>query len=673
MTAHTSLPQPATRDPGTTVRALLDAIPDLVLRVCADGSILTASTAATFAQTLGYESHIDRLQDFLPQALVDDLLEAIGRTLVTYQNSSKTYSIDTPAGPQSYELRLVALDGNEVALIVRPSGAPNLKQRQLSEQVEAQAESLRTTNASLARAARMKDEFLASVSHELRTPLNAILGLSEALQEEVYGAISQAQAQALHSIEESGRHLLALINDILELSKIEAGKLELQIDRVAVGQVCQASIRLIEQSARKKRLNIVTNFDDQVTVVRADERRLKQMLVNLLSNAVKFTPERGSIGIDVVAMPEKELVQFTVWDTGIGIDPEHVPHLFQPFVQLDSSLARQYAGTGLGLALVFRMIQLHGGTVEVVSRPNEGSRFSLVLPWKSSDNYTIEATSSRLKHQGLLKRILVIDSSPQSSEQLARYLRELGVDSIQHLRGDNAAQKAIELRPDAIILDIQLAGKQGWEVLAELKSAPETTTIPVMILSVVDEPERAQQLGAAAYLIKPISRQQLRTTLPLLMPSNNPKRVVLMSSETSSRLAVFDDGNARSHPNAHSTQSTVLLVEDNELAILTVVDYLQAIGYHVVVARNGQEAINQAVLMRPAVVLMDIHLPGMSGFEAIQRLRAMPATAVVPIIALTALAMPGDRERCLAVGANAYLSKPVSLQNLIRTVEMLCQ
>lgn len=673
MTAHTSVQQPATRDPRTTVRALLDAIPDLVLRVCADGSILTASTAATFAQALGHESHIDRLQDFLPVAVVDDLLDAISRTLATYQNAIKTYKFETATGPHSFEIRLVALDEREVALIVRPSDVPDLEQRRLSEQVEAQAENLRTANAALARAARMKDEFLASVSHELRTPLNAILGLSEALQEEVYGAISQAQAQALHSIEESGRHLLALINDILELSKIEAGKLELQIDRVSVTQVCQASIRLIEQSARKKRLNIVTNYDDRVNVIRADERRFKQMLVNLLSNAVKFTPERGSIGIDVIAMPEKELVQFTVWDTGIGIDPEHIPHLFQPFVQLDSSLARQYAGTGLGLALVFRMIQLHGGTVEVVSRPNEGSRFSLLLPWSERDTYTIEATNSSLQNRALLKRIMLIDSSPQSNEQLARYLREFGVEAIQHFRGDDAAQRAIELRPDAIILDVQLTGKQGWDVLAELKSAPETTTIPVMILSQIDEPERAQQLRAAAYLIKPISRQQLRASLPLLLPSNNPQRIVLTSAENSSRLAVFDDGNARSRPAFQAKQSTILLVEDNELAILTVVDYLQAIGYQVVVARNGQEAINQAVLVRPAVVLMDIHLPGMSGFEAIQRLRAMPATALVPIVALTALAMPGDRERCLAVGANAYLSKPVSLQNLIRTVEMLCQ
>jgi signal transduction histidine kinase len=407
----------------------------------------------------------------------------------------------------------------------RAEGALREERASLARRIEERTVELSVANAELARAIRLKDEFLATMSHELRTPLNALLGLSEALQEQVYGPLNERQLKSLRSIEESGHHLLALINDILDVSKIEAGKLELGVGPVSVASVCQASLRLIKQAAHKKQLRVSSTFDRVVTTLQADGRRLKQILVNLLSNAAKFTPEGGTIGLEVVGDDERQVVHFTVWDTGIGISEEDMGRLFQPFVQLDSSLSRQYTGTGLGLSLVYRLTEMHGGSVSVESEVGQGSRFTVSLPWHPTD-----------------ARPQTIDRRPRTAD---------------------GGPLTVGRQPPAI----------------------------------------------------------------------------------------------------------VLLAEDNEESINTLTDYLGAKGYRVVVARDGAEAIERAREERPDVILMDIQMPGMDGLEATRCLRADADLGTIPIIALTALAMPGDRERCLAAGANEYLSKPVSLKGLVKAME----
>jgi len=271
----------------------------------------------------------------------------------------------------------------EIAERRQVEAALEVERALLERRVMERTADLSVLNAVLARAAQLKDEFLASMSHELRTPLNAVLGLSEALQEQVYGPLTNQQHQSLRSIEESGRHLLVLITDILDLSKIGAGKFELDIDAVEVEPICQASLQLIKQAAHNQQLRVSLQLDSAVTTIEADIRRLKQMLVNLLSNAVKFTPPGGAIGLDVTGDPARELVSFTVWDTGIGIAPADLARLFQPFVQLDSRLAREYSGTGLGLSLAYRLAELHGGTAWVEDRAGGGSSFQVVLPGPS--------------------------------------------------------------------------------------------------------------------------------------------------------------------------------------------------------------------------------------------------------------------------------------------------
>jgi len=401
----------------------------------------------------------------------------------------------------------------------------------LAQRVQERTAELSAANAQLARASRLKDEFLANMSHELRTPLTGILGLSEALQKQVYGPLSEQQIKTLRAIEESGRHLLDLINDILDLSKIEAGRLELQMSLVIVSDMCQSSLRMIKQVAQKKKLLVSFDMDPAATKLQADNRRLKQMLVNLLSNAVKFTPVGGSIGLQVRGDAERRVVNFAVWDTGIGIAPEDLSRLFRPFVQLDSRLAREYSGTGLGLSLVHRMADMHGGSMSVESEPGKGSRFTISLPW----------------------------AGPRDMSQTS------------------SVMKAVR-RPAA----------------------------------------------------------QRRPALEGQAPADGPM---------------------------------ILLAEDNEITIAMLVDFLQSRSFRVVVARNGEEAIERAREDRPALILMDVQMPGVDGLEATRRIRADTELKPIPIIALTALAMPGDRENCLAIGANDYLSKPLSLEGLAQAIE----
>ena len=402
--------------------------------------------------------------------------------------------------------------------------ALEIERNQLAKRVEERTSDLSQANSNLARALRVKDEFLANMSHELRTPLNAILGLSESLGEQIAGPLNEKQQKYITTISESGHHLLALINDILDLAKIEAGQITLDINKVDIHQVCQASLRMIKQLAQKKNQDVVVEIGDGVELMWADERRLKQMIVNLLGNAVKFTPEHGKIGLQVHGDQVANKISITVCDNGIGIKEDDLARLFQPFVQLDSGLAREATGTGLGLALVAQMARLHGGSVSAMSEPGKGSRFSIVLPWEPG---------------------LVMDAS-----------------------------------------------------------------------------------------------SRLRTTgkFPAIKPDETNKL-------------------------------TILLVEDTKEVIMMIRDYLELAGYTVVVARDGVEAITQARLVHPDLILMDVMMPRMDGFEATRKLRSEPEFKYTPIIALTALAMPSDRERCLAAGMDEYISKPINFKALVRMIQ----
>jgi len=392
---------------------------------------------------------------------------------------------------------------------------------------------LQRTNEELARAARLKDEFLANMSHELRTPLNAILGMTEGLQEGIFGDLGPRPLKALQTIERSGSHLLELINDILDIAKIESGQMELDRVPTAVIPLCQNSLAFITQQALKKQIRLELKLPSHPPNLHVDERRIRQVLINLLNNAVKFTPAGGHVTLEVShpAQPDEATeagspLRIAITDTGIGIAPEAIPRLFQPFVQVDSALNRKYEGTGLGLALVKRIVELHGGQVGVTSRVGVGSCFTLDLP-----------------------------------------------------------------------------------------TIPDTVPIPAS-----DPPPKTLTLPAAQ------------------APAANP---------------------------------LILLAEDNPANISTLSSYLTARGYRLLLAQNGREAIALTQANHPDLILMDVQMPEMDGLTAIQHIRANPQLAHIPIIALTALAMAGDRDRCLAMGADDYLAKPVKLKQLVTTIHQL--
>ena len=402
------------------------------------------------------------------------------------------------------------------------------ERNQLARRVEERTADLSNANADLARALRVKDEFLASMSHELRTPLTGILGFSEALQLKAYGELSDKQTKTIKSIEDSGRHLLELINDILDLSKIEAGKLELQFTTCSITDICQSSLQLIKGMANQKRQIVYYEPTEEPVAVYVDSRRIKQILVNLLSNAVKFTPEDGELGLDVEPDSIEKKITLTVWDKGIGIKPEDMEKLFKPFTQIDSSLAREYSGTGLGLSLANRLTELHNGKITVESTPGQGSRFTVTLPW-----------------------------TPQATKQ-------------------NKSESA--------------------------------------------ETNQAHTKGS---------------------DSNTP------------------------------LQTLVVIADDNEVVLDMLSDFLETIKYNVKKVHNGTELLKSVEENIPNIMLVDIQMPGMDGLETIRRIRAHvnPLVASTPIIAVTALAMSGDRERCLKAGANEYLSKPIRLQELATIIQ----
>ncbi|HJQ15223.1 MAG TPA: response regulator, partial [Anaerolineales bacterium] len=411
--------------------------------------------------------------------------------------------------PSSMEYRMLTRDGkiiwfhDQAVLLRDDKGQPLYWQGikvDITTRKQAEAEILslnaelerrvqeRTTE--LERALRAKDEFLASMSHELRTPLNAILGLSESLAEHVAGSLNEKQQRYVKTISESGNHLLSLINDILDLARIESGQVVLNISEVDLQQVCQASLRMINQMAHKKEQEVTLEIEDGIDFIWVDERRLKQILVNLLSNAVKFTPAGGKLGLQLKGSLKEKRVMFIVWDNGIGIGENDLERLFQPFVQLNSSLSREAPGTGLGLALVAQMVRLHGGSVRVESQVNEGSRFIVTLPWEPAIATDAEL---RMKSTGKFRAIrpdakdrpiiLLIEDTKEATAMVTDYLQMAGYQVLTAREALTGMELAKRTRPDLILMDIHLPGMDGLEATRRLRADPDFRTLPIIALT----------------------------------------------------------------------------------------------------------------------------------------------------------------------------------------------
>ena len=392
--------------------------------------------------------------------------------------------------------------------------------QQLEERVERRTLALNDANIQLEKASRLKDEFLASMSHELRTPLTGVLGLSEALQKGVYGDVSEKQVTILHTIEEGGRHLLNLINDILDLSKIEAGKMELQPNIVSVEEICQASLRLVKQIASSRRQRVSFKQTPMDMLVYADSKRMKQILVNLLGNAVKFTPDEGELGLEVIGDETKDEISFTVWDMGIGISAEDREKLFQPFVQIDSSLSRTYGGTGLGLSLVDRLARLHQGRVTFESEVGKGSRFTVTIPWhheKVNLSNTMDQALLTIENQKKeepkedlgLGSVLIVEDNAVTQKMLTDYLQFNGYKVICSDNGQEGLALLKSRKPDIVLMDIQIPGIDGLQVIRTIRNlGGKVSSVPIIALTALamqEDRQRCLDAGANEYMSKPVN------------------------------------------------------------------------------------------------------------------------------------------------------------------------
>ena len=561
---------------------------------------------------------------------------------------------------------------------------------------------LESTNTDLAKSAQAKDEFLASMSHELRTPLNSILGLCEALLEGVYGQLDHDQHQPVRQVFSNGHHLLSVISDILDLSKLRAGGITLSLNEIDVEACCFEALQIFRGEMQKKSLSVNVSIDG-VYSLQADERWFKQVLMNLLSNAVKFTNTNQKVGLIVGESPKIGYLRVSVWDEGIGIKQEDIPRLFQNFVQLDTSLARAYEGTGLGLSIVSQVMKLHGGEVSVQSTLGQGSQFHLDFPWVPEQ---IKESSHPITQAQLtdLKSVLLIEDSTIDGDRIKRYLDEANTEVIWDKRGNRALSLAEQHLPDIIILDLFLPESSGWDILTQLKSNQRLSKIPVLVCSVLPQDERRTENNLIqGYLQKPFSRralessinsisvfinaeacvsddytQQIKESSILAKVSPNPRKALMISAneyhqtkdDYGGDLQVTNDDKADQNQSDNAKRlNDILIVDDNLSNIQLISDYLSRKGYQIVTAEDGYQAVQAARVHRPKLILMDIQMPHMDGIEATKHIKTDPNISTIPIFALTALAMPGDRERCLNAGMDDYFTKPVSLRALYKKIK----
>jgi PAS domain S-box-containing protein len=476
-----------------------------------------------------------------------------------------------------------------------------------------------------------KSQFLASMSHELRTPLNAIIGYSEMLEEEVADLGHQELAPDLQKIRSAGKHLLALINDILDLSKVEAGKTELYLEDFEVAGMIQEVATTIQPLVAKNANTLVVRAE-QLGSMHGDQTKIRQMLLNLLSNACKFT-DHGQVTLE--AERRGELLRFAVSDSGIGMTPEQMTRIFEAFAQAEASTSRRYGGTGLGLAITKRFATLMGGDVTVESEPGKGSRFTIMLPASGPAPAPPETPVTT----GPAGTVLVIDDNAEARDLIGRFLEAEGFTVIEAADGPTGIQLARTHRPHAITLDVLMPGMDGWAVLNELKADPDLTTIPVIMATVLDNRSLGFSLGASEYLTKPVDRNRLRAVL----------------------------GKFR-----RDGRHDVLIVEDDPGTRELLHRLVEGEGWTAATAENGALALEAVRQHPPSLILLDLMMPVMDGCEFAIELRKNEDWRAIPVIVLTAKDLTADDRRALNGDVQGVLQKgALSRDELLREIHDL--
>ncbi|GAC1535462.1 MAG: hypothetical protein NVS2B7_04460 [Herpetosiphon sp.] len=490
--------------------------------------------------------------------------------------------------------------------------------------VRARAQELEEKNREVERANRLKSEFVANMSHELRTPLNSILALSQILADQLDGPLNDEQIKQVGIVERNGQNLLRLINDILDLSKIESGKLELLPSSFAVQELVESVQSVMMPLVAEKEVELRVEVATQIPQLMTDENKLKQVLLNLLSNAVKFT-ERGTITVvvepgrqvgAVVSGSDAGWISFTVADTGIGIAPEDLPMIWDEFQQIDGSLSRRYEGTGLGLAIVRRLVRLLGGDIVARSVLKEGTTFTLSIPVQLArgpqvievDGLEDRPIAGRRTNEAYRDSdkpvVLVVDDDPEVVYILEKHLRDDGYEIAVATTGDEAIAKAKAIHPFAMTLDVMLPGRDGWDVIQTLKGDAETEDIPIIMLSMLDNRQLGYSLGASDYLVKPVARAELLKRLDRLH-------------------------NGRAFQNA-------LVVDDDAIEQRMLAMTLRSVGMTVTTISAGDDALRWLEQTTPDLITLDLMMPGMDGFMVLQMIKERPELKDVPVLIITA-------------------------------------
>jgi PAS domain S-box-containing protein len=496
-------------------------------------------------------------------------------------------------------------------------------------------QTLQQKNVELEGASRMKSEFLANMSHELRTPLNAIIGFSEVLRDGLMGELTEQQRGFIGDIFGSGKHLLSLINDILDLSKVEAGKMMLDLEPVQISSLFANSLSIVREKAATRHIHLNMVAPDTLGSIQADARKVKQIVYNLLSNAVKFTVEGGQVTLHASRVPRaevgrlsgawrgrslpiadsafEEFLKISVTDSGIGISPQGMEQLFRPFSQIDSGLARKFEGTGLGLAMVKLLAELHGGGVAVESAVGEGACFTVWLPLRGHEEVGLSEpvkppVPPRSSAPAGARVALVVEDDFKSAELIRVQLEAEGFVVLHAATAEAGLALALKQQVSLVTLDIMLPHMDGWEFLSRIKQVPDLQRIPVVIISIVADRHKGFALGAAAVMQKPLSRQELYESLV--------------------ELGLF--------PLAPGKTLKVLVVDDDPKAVELIAVRIMGLASTILRAYGGLEAVDAAKRELPDLIVLDLMMPEVNGFDVVEALRAYPDTARIPILVVTA-------------------------------------